>query len=379
MSKWNRSESSSSIPRLLRNHPLSSSPCESMSRSPSPVKSMPGSRLPTPTGYVKSSSVAKTPTQVPLQSPAVHGYFDFNTSQDGFGQPLEELSLLCSLSSGPPDIGDSSTVDLELVEEDIVRPISTESNPENNLMLKKFLESSYENIELIPEEEIFSSMGHSNIETEITALDLKKDIGKSDQSGTIKEERDDIQMEDLIYKKEDIPTSEKKIKTETATPDLKKDIKKPNQNATINEEMNDVKKGELMCKKESLQTSGNESKQNGAERSPQKDSVMYITKNLLKKITKDSDPKIVKELNLSVWKQWKQKIQYIENIDGYINLTKLNLSNNLIRRLQNISTLINLRILDISTNSIETLDGLETLTSLETLNTNNNKIEVFPK
>lgn len=379
MSKWNRSESSSSIPRLLRNHPLSSSPCESMSRSPSPVKSMPGSRLPTPTGYVKSSSVAKTPTQVPLQSPAVHGYFDFNTSQDGFGQPLEELSLLCSLSSGPPEIGDSSTVDLELVEEDIVRPISTESNPENNLMLKKFLESSYENIELIPEEEIFSSMGHSNIETEITALDLKKDIGKSDQSGTIKEERDDIQMEDLIYKEEDIPTSEKKIKTETATPDLKKDIKKPNQNATINEEMNDVKKGELMCKKESLQTSGNESKQNGAERSPQKDSVMYITKNLLKKITKDSDPKIVKELNLSVWKQWKQKIQYIENIDGYINLTKLNLSNNLIRRLQNISTLINLRILDISTNSIETLDGLETLTSLETLNTNNNKIEVFPK
>ncbi|XP_057317615.1 centriolin-like isoform X2 [Hydractinia symbiolongicarpus] len=390
MSKWNKSESSSSIPRLLRNHPLSSSPCESMSRSPSPVKSMAGSRLPTPTGYGKSSSVAKTVTEVPLQSPTVHGYFDFNTSQDGFGQPLEELSLLCSLSSGPPELGDSSTVDLELVKEDIVRPISTESNPENHLLLKKFLDSSYENIELIPEEnfedleqtnagEIFSSREHSNIETEITALDLMKDIAKSDQSATIKEERDDIQMEDLLYKKEDIPTSEKKIKTETATSDLKKDIEKSNQNDTINEEVDDVKKGELICKKESLKTAGIESKPNGAERSPQKDSVMYITKNLLKKITKDSDPKIVKELNLSVWKQWKQKIQYIENIDGYINLTKLNLSNNLIRRLQNISTLINLRILDISTNSIETLDGLEALTSLEILNTNHNKIEVFPK
>jgi hypothetical protein len=66
----------------------------------------------------------------------------------------------------------------------------------------------------------------------------------------------------------------------------------------------------------------------------------------------------------------------IENIVGFMNLTKLCLDNNKIREIVNLENLVNLRWLDLSFNKLHKIQGLSSLSKLEDLSLYNNKISI---
>ena len=78
------------------------------------------------------------------------------------------------------------------------------------------------------------------------------------------------------------------------------------------------------------------------------------------------------QLKLSFRNIWK-----IGNLDGFDNLRKLCLDNNIIAEIEGVSHLVNLEWLDLSFNNIEKISGLEKLTKLTDLSLFNNKISTI--
>ena len=72
-----------------------------------------------------------------------------------------------------------------------------------------------------------------------------------------------------------------------------------------------------------------------------------------------------------------KSIGRIENLNGFVNVVKLGLDNNLIDRIINLESLTKLRWLDLSFNRIERIEGLSSLTDLRDLSLFNNKISVI--
>ncbi|CAH8468475.1 unnamed protein product [Dicrocoelium dendriticum] len=77
----------------------------------------------------------------------------------------------------------------------------------------------------------------------------------------------------------------------------------------------------------------------------------------------------VQELSLNF-----QNILTISNLDEFVNLTKLQLDNNIIEKIEHLDKLINLTWLDLSFNRIEKIENLDNLVKLEDLSLFNNKI-----
>lgn len=69
-----------------------------------------------------------------------------------------------------------------------------------------------------------------------------------------------------------------------------------------------------------------------------------------------------------------QNIYKIDNMEGFENLTKLQLDNNRIQKIQNLDHLVNLEWLDLSFNQITTIENLDTLVNLKDLSLFNNQI-----
>ena len=117
MNKWQRPQSPSAIPRLLRNYAITS-PSESPSDSPSPVnKTTPGTRIPTPTGFrgrtSTGGSICSSNQDLSRNSSKEHvnrvegnevlkadKFYNFDMDQEldfgssfNLGNPLEEISL----------------------------------------------------------------------------------------------------------------------------------------------------------------------------------------------------------------------------------------------------------------------------------------------
>lgn len=72
-----------------------------------------------------------------------------------------------------------------------------------------------------------------------------------------------------------------------------------------------------------------------------------------------------------------KNIGRIENLNGFVNVVKLGLDNNLIDRIVNLEGLKKLRWLDLSFNRIEKIEGLRGLTDLRDLSLFSNKISVI--
>lgn len=71
-----------------------------------------------------------------------------------------------------------------------------------------------------------------------------------------------------------------------------------------------------------------------------------------------------------------KNINLISNLNGMINLEKLQLDNNVICKIENIDHLVNLKWLDLSFNNISKIEGLETLVNLTDLSLYNNQIKI---
>eukprot|EP00161_Ancyromonas_sigmoides_P020299 TRINITY_DN586_c0_g1_i1.p1 TRINITY_DN586_c0_g1~~TRINITY_DN586_c0_g1_i1.p1 ORF type:complete len:537 (+),score=144.25 TRINITY_DN586_c0_g1_i1:244-1854(+) len=69
-----------------------------------------------------------------------------------------------------------------------------------------------------------------------------------------------------------------------------------------------------------------------------------------------------------------QNILRVDNLQGFLKLTKLQLDNNIIERIEGIAHLECLEWLDLSFNNIAKIEGLETLTKLKTLTLYSNRI-----
>jgi len=69
-----------------------------------------------------------------------------------------------------------------------------------------------------------------------------------------------------------------------------------------------------------------------------------------------------------------QNIHKIQNLDGLVNLEKLQLDNNIIEEIEGISHLVKLKWLDLSFNCIKKIKNLDTLTELQDLSLYNNEI-----
>eukprot|EP00163_Fabomonas_tropica_P010984 TRINITY_DN213_c0_g3_i1.p1 TRINITY_DN213_c0_g3~~TRINITY_DN213_c0_g3_i1.p1 ORF type:complete len:578 (+),score=178.29 TRINITY_DN213_c0_g3_i1:63-1736(+) len=67
-------------------------------------------------------------------------------------------------------------------------------------------------------------------------------------------------------------------------------------------------------------------------------------------------------------------IMKIDNLRGFVQLTKLQLDNNIIDKIQNLDHLVNLEWLDLSFNNLTKIEGLENLTKLTNLTLFNNQI-----
>ena len=117
MNRWNRPHSPSAIPRLLRQQPLSAS-ADNLSRSPSPVKTTPGSKIPTPEGTRKVQRGSSVPnlsihTNTKIEDnlsvtlpPRMDLSGDF--SGLGLGDPLEEMLMPSSPASFSEEIEEAS-------------------------------------------------------------------------------------------------------------------------------------------------------------------------------------------------------------------------------------------------------------------------------
>eukprot|EP00744_Colponema_vietnamica_P004863 GILI01007203.1.p1 GENE.GILI01007203.1~~GILI01007203.1.p1 ORF type:complete len:523 (+),score=182.97 GILI01007203.1:70-1638(+) len=70
-----------------------------------------------------------------------------------------------------------------------------------------------------------------------------------------------------------------------------------------------------------------------------------------------------------------KNILHIENLEGFRNLRKLQLDNNIIEEIKNLGHLVNLTWLDLSFNNITKIEGLENLVNLTDLTLYSNKIE----
>lgn len=71
-----------------------------------------------------------------------------------------------------------------------------------------------------------------------------------------------------------------------------------------------------------------------------------------------------------------QSIIRISNLQGFENLTKLQLDNNMIEKIENLDHLVNLTWLDLSFNKITKIENLEKLTNLKDLSLFHNQITV---
>ena len=72
-----------------------------------------------------------------------------------------------------------------------------------------------------------------------------------------------------------------------------------------------------------------------------------------------------------------QNIMKIDNLEGLVNLTKLQLDNNVIEKIENLDHLVNLTRLDLSFNNIAKIEGLEKLTKITDLSLLNNRIKAI--
>ena len=83
-----------------------------------------------------------------------------------------------------------------------------------------------------------------------------------------------------------------------------------------------------VTQKTNLKPDGNEIKSleeepnDKTEKSKTKENTMYISENLIKKITREEDLKNIKKLNLSISKQWNRKIQVRKTILSLIPQSK---------------------------------------------------------
>eukprot|EP00794_Sanderia_malayensis_P015979 gene15979-17589_t len=107
--------------------------------------------------------------------------------------------------------------------------------------------------------------------------------------------------------------------------------------------------------------------------------VIYITDNLIKKISKEEVFYKIFKLDLTASRDAKKKIKFIENLEQLTNLQILSISHNSIVKIERLGKLTNLEILDLSNNRIERIDGIETLQQLSVLNLENNKINAIPR
>ncbi|XP_055896823.1 centriolin-like isoform X5 [Biomphalaria glabrata] len=107
--------------------------------------------------------------------------------------------------------------------------------------------------------------------------------------------------------------------------------------------------------------------------------VRYITEDLIRKISKESNLDLVTSLNLTLSKEGGKKIKYIENLDRLRKLQTLNLSYNIIEKMENLDKLLRLQDLNLSNNMITKIEGIENMSSLQILNLNDNLIEHIPQ
>lgn len=126
--KWARSQSPSGIPRLLQKKAIYGS-AESISRSPSPVKTTPGSKLPTPR-IQKANSTPDLTKDLSISQEFEHNNTLNTTHQAGatdileFADPLEEMFL----PTTPPSESES-----KLFQDDV--SCDEENKEENNWLL----------------------------------------------------------------------------------------------------------------------------------------------------------------------------------------------------------------------------------------------------
>ena len=106
--------------------------------------------------------------------------------------------------------------------------------------------------------------------------------------------------------------------------------------------------------------------------------VLYITENMLQKITQVEYFHRVTELNLCLRNS--KKIKFIEKLDGLYNLRRLILSHNIIEKISGLEKLTKLEYLDLSHNQVTLVgDNLEHLALLEQLDLSFNKIAGLSK
>ncbi|CAD7704688.1 unnamed protein product [Ostreobium quekettii] len=72
-----------------------------------------------------------------------------------------------------------------------------------------------------------------------------------------------------------------------------------------------------------------------------------------------------------------RSLAVISNLQGLVNLVKLQLDNNMLEKIENLGHLTRLTWLDLSFNNISKIEGLETLTNLTDLSLFNNQVEVI--
>ncbi|XP_068166611.1 centriolin isoform X3 [Antennarius striatus] len=105
--------------------------------------------------------------------------------------------------------------------------------------------------------------------------------------------------------------------------------------------------------------------------------IMYITEELLMKLTGCQSLALVRSLNLSSLTGDK-RIKFIENLHGCRHLEILKLDHNMIDRMERLNTLTQLRELQLAHNNIQRIEGLELMSRLQHLNLSHNRIEHIP-
>ncbi|XP_066919808.1 centriolin-like isoform X2 [Clytia hemisphaerica] len=344
MNKWNRSQSPSAIPRLLQKRPLFGS-ADSIPRTPSPVKTKPGSKLPTPTirktnstpnlkrGEILSDSASSNKETFQIKSVSI----DDSRNNSISTEPFEELLM----PSSHKLIHDSDSDD------DKRESFLSGGHGEDNWLLS----DGGNKIQPLLEMDVL--VEESDFEDDDLPEDAETGVNRI-ENGACSSNRDFV------------------IHQNVAGPLKNHDV------ATIEIQHNRAQIESCLDDQEPLSRETAVPTESGFLQQATKENVMYITENLIKRITKVADLNSIKKLNLCVAKQWKRKIQFIENLEPLRNLEMLKLSNNFITKIQKLNTLVNLRYLDLSMNQITNVEGLETLVNLESLYLDYNHIESFP-